>query len=500
MKTLQAQYNLIKEGKGDKAYFMKLARYNFPDLITPVLSYSDTITVLKNKSILSEGIGGVITTGKKQDWHAIFNENMEKLKEKKDDEDKEDDDDDEKYKEKIDQYEKREKDIEKFGLQHLKHLREDKKEIISQLMGPDFFLSKKEESTWDDVDIDTYNKITKMASSTGKVPKLNEAKEVKAEEKETTKDVTDMATRGYDYKDEKNYDNVFGQEFLQGYYAEMKDPKNEGKHVEELRQIVAKNLAKDINYYVKNGQFGVKGLGYITDAPGLGEPKPAKGKHKASGYGDLKESVLRSQIYLLVKEVLAEGENKDLLKHRLGVLKAALAYAEKEIKNVDKDSKIYKEVEKTIAGKKREIEALEKEILTELQPEPSAEKEQFGDMVAAKLKSNAEALKYFNQNETNITDTFLDHSKPEGGVDDAVAHILKQTKAAPLSEKKKPSAGLTKKEKSAISKKAHAGGDIGEKGKGFEKVAKAAEKQYGSKEAGEKVAAAAMWKSQAAKK
>jgi len=162
MKTLQAQYNLIKEGKGDKAYFMKLARYNFPDLITPVLSYSDTITVLKNKSILSEGIGGVITTGKKQDWHAIFNENMEKLKEKKDDEDKEDDDDDEKYKEKIDQYEKREKDIEKFGLQHLKHLREDKKEIISQLMGPDFFLSKKEESTWDDVDIDTYNKITKM--------------------------------------------------------------------------------------------------------------------------------------------------------------------------------------------------------------------------------------------------------------------------------------------------------------------------------------------------
>jgi hypothetical protein len=271
MKTLQAQYNLIKEGKGDKAYFMKLARYNFPDLVTPVLSYSDTITVLKNKSILSEGIGGVVTTGKKQDWHAIFNENMEKLKEKKDDEDEEEDDDDEKYKEKIDQYEKREKDIEKFGLQHLKHLKE--------------------------------------------------AKEAKAEEKETTKDVTDMATRGYDYKDEKNYDNVFGQEFLQGYYAEMKDPKNEGKHVDELRAIVAKNLAKDINHYVKDGQFGVKGLGYITDAPGLGTPKEAKGKHKSSGYGDLKESVLRSQIYLLIKEVLSEEENDHMGQYRLGVLK-----------------------------------------------------------------------------------------------------------------------------------------------------------------------------------
>ena len=54
-----------------------------------------------------------------------------------------------------------------------------------------------------------------------------------------------------------------------------------------------------------------------------------------------------------------------------------------------------------------------------------------------------------------------------------------------------------KKQKSEVSKKAHAGKDIGKKGKGFEKVAKAAEKQYGSKEAGQKVAAAAMWKAQA---
>jgi hypothetical protein len=42
------------------------------------------------------------------------------------------------------------------------------------------------------------------------------------------------------------------------------------------------------------------------DVPGLGESKPAKGKHKSSGYGDLQESILRSQIHLLTKEVLAE--------------------------------------------------------------------------------------------------------------------------------------------------------------------------------------------------
>jgi hypothetical protein len=139
---------------------------------------------------------------------------------------------------------------------------------------------------------------------------LTEAKEAKAEEKEPTKEVTDMETRGYDYKDTKNYDNVFGEEFLKGFYTEMQDPKNEGKTVEELRAIVAKNLAKDLSHYVKDGQFGVKGLGYITDAPGLGESKPITGPHKSSGYGDLKESVLRSQIYLLVKEVLTEDVNK----------------------------------------------------------------------------------------------------------------------------------------------------------------------------------------------
>jgi hypothetical protein len=66
-------------------------------------------------------------------------------------------------------------------------------------------------------------------------------------------------------------------------------------------------------------------------------------------------------------------------------------------------------------------------------------------------------------------------------------------------EAKKPSAGMTKKAKSAVAKKAHAGKDIGKKGKGFEKVEKAAEKEYGSKEAGQKVAAAAMWKGQAKK-
>ena len=65
---------------------------------------------------------------------------------------------------------------------------------------------------------------------------------------------------------------------------------------------------------------------------------------------------------------------------------------------------------------------------------------------------------------------------------------------AGLAEEEKPSSGLSKKKKSKIAKDASAGKDIGKKGKGFDKVAAKAAKRYGSKEAGEKVAAAAMWK------
>lgn len=64
----------------------------------------------------------------------------------------------------------------------------------------------------------------------------------------------------------------------------------------------------------------------------------------------------------------------------------------------------------------------------------------------------------------------------------------------PAKNESAPSAGLSAEKKSTIVKKAKAGEDIGHKGKGFEKVANKAAKEYGSKEAGERVAAASMWK------
>ncbi len=59
---------------------------------------------------------------------------------------------------------------------------------------------------------------------------------------------------------------------------------------------------------------------------------------------------------------------------------------------------------------------------------------------------------------------------------------------------------LNKKERSALVKRAVAGKDIGKKGKMFDKVAEKAAEEYGSKEAGERVAAAAMFKARAQRK
>jgi hypothetical protein len=121
--------------------------------------------------------------------------------------------------------------------------------------------------------------------------KKDEDENVKAEEKKVSKPVEKDLEKNFDNSDEKNPDNMIFDQIMMGYYAEMKDPKNADKTMQELKDIVFKNLSKDPIYYTKDGQFGIKDLGYVTEHPGLGEPKEAKGKYKSSGYGDLKESI-----------------------------------------------------------------------------------------------------------------------------------------------------------------------------------------------------------------
>jgi len=218
MKTLQEQYNLIKEGKGHKDVFMKSARRLFPEYISNITSFDNTINILKQKSILTENFVG-----------------------------------------------------------------------LKPLMD---------------------SASTKQPFETAFANYL--AEEAKAEEKKPTKEVTDMETRDFDYKNKKNIDNLYGEAFLEGYYAEMKDPKNTDKTVDELKEIVAKNMSKDMNYYMKNAAFGIKGIGYTNDAPGLRASKtdqmtPVKLKENMIKLTDLLNENLSGYIDLAA---LKEEEDK----------------------------------------------------------------------------------------------------------------------------------------------------------------------------------------------
>jgi flagellar hook-basal body complex protein FliE len=269
MATLQQQYNLIKEGKGDKQFFLKSAKHQFPDYITSLTDFNTAIHILKTKNILNEEAKAPQA---KKDWFKIF-----------------------------------------------------------------------------------------------------EA-EVKAHNKEMEKDLVDLETKNFDYKDEKNIDNLYGQSFLMGYLAEMGDPKNTDKTVGELKDIVAKNMAKDVNYYHKNASFGVKGIGYTQQEPS----KDPKGKHKSSGYGELSEAK-RPSIANHIKEVektsarvaleakinaideaiekrkskLALAESEDLAEM---IDKSMVKVLNKEIKELEKyKAKTEKLYEKMTGGAKEEI-------------------------------------------------------------------------------------------------------------------------------------------------
>jgi hypothetical protein len=222
-KTLQQQYNLINEGKGNKDDFLKNARRVFPEFIAPLTDYNTAVTILKNKSILNEDVKPV----EKKNWFKIFNEKLE----------------------------------EAVGVKNTKEYG----------------------------DQNEFEKIDPAVQKT--LDKAN-----------------------FDYKDEKNIDNLYGQTFLNGYYAEMKDPKNEGKTVDELKAIVAKNMAKDINYYVKNSFMGEKGIGFEQ----IEYPKAVTGKYKASGYGDLPKTI---------KEGLNEAKRPSVSDHIKEVEKSSAVAA-----------------------------------------------------------------------------------------------------------------------------------------------------------------------------
>ena len=118
------------------------------------------------------------------------------------------------------------------------------------------------------------------------------AEEAKVEEKKVTKEVEEVQSHGFDYSDTKNIDNLNGQEFMNGVYFESKN--NPAKTLEEVREVVAKNLTKDSLHYVKEGQFGEEGVGYSEPVQ-----EEVTGDHASSGYS--------AKLKALVKESLMGG-------------------------------------------------------------------------------------------------------------------------------------------------------------------------------------------------
>jgi len=86
------------------------------------------------------------------------------------------------------------------------------------------------------------------------------AEEAKATEKKASKDVEEAADKAYDAKDKKDKDNMIYDQYQAGVYFESKQ--NPDKDLDEVCNMVKKNLAKDPIYYTKNGMFGVAGVGY----------------------------------------------------------------------------------------------------------------------------------------------------------------------------------------------------------------------------------------------
>tara|TARA_R110002167_G_scaffold201210_2_gene404744 strand:- start:545 stop:1831 length:1287 start_codon:yes stop_codon:yes gene_type:complete len=253
MKTLQEQYNLIKEGKGHKGVFLKEAKTKFPNMINNLTTYNQATHILKKRSVISENYVDLkpintIEPTKKENWETKFSN----------------------------------------------FLNESGEKSLNPIVNDNLKSNTKEQD--EKIKADPKAKFEIENGSYGKY-------------KKTSDGVENIASRNYDYSPKvDNINNVNAQEMNVGVYAEVKY--NPELTLEEAQAVVIKNLSKDPQYYVKEGQFGVKGLGYQTEAAGLGTPKVNDGEtYGGSGYSDkLKDS---DNNWKVVKESIKNSLNEN---------------------------------------------------------------------------------------------------------------------------------------------------------------------------------------------
>ena len=123
--------------------------------------------------------------------------------------------------------------------------------------------------------------------------------EVKADLKKTDKSVEDTNAKSFSYG-EMSAANVNFDQMLKGMQIEIE--KNPELSEEKAREKAIKNLLQDPYFYLKNQAFGIEGIGYTEDVPGL---KPSK--------TDQMEKVkLKENIRKLIKTaLLSEGYSKE---------------------------------------------------------------------------------------------------------------------------------------------------------------------------------------------
>jgi hypothetical protein len=171
------------------------------------------------------------------------------------------------------------------------------------------------------------------------------AEEAKVEEKKVTKEVEETQEHNFDYTDKSNLDNQRGQEVMNGVYFEAKQ--NPDKSIEEIKEIVAKNLSKDCQYYIKNAAFGVEGLGYTEQ-----KTEEVSGKHAYSGYSDkIKEIVKES----LMGGIVTSGNPNSIAAQQNAVVKEMMD-DEKEEKKEDKPKKAKKPKKESLDNDLAEID------------------------------------------------------------------------------------------------------------------------------------------------
>ena len=211
MKTLQEQYNLIKEGKGHKSVFLKEAKSQFPGMINNAATFDQATHILKKRSVISENYVDLkpintIEASTKQPWEDKF----------------------------------------------ANYLSEASKPALNPIVNNDMKANTKESEA--KIKSEPKLKFEMETNQTGRY-KISDG-------------VENIASHNYDYSPKvDNINNVNAQEMMNGVYCEIKNQPS--LTLEEAQEKVIKNLSKDSLHYVKEGQFGVAGLGYQQESAGL---------------------------------------------------------------------------------------------------------------------------------------------------------------------------------------------------------------------------------------